>query len=146
MILFHIETQAVIVTNALENFENYAVVKQEESEMNLIEYVEEEYLEPIGYLQEDDVDIQDDEGSQYELVNSPDSVRHQNTIQSNAKRIKFEDNTEECSINCDFCGKTFGKKIYYNSNDSFTHLITVSCRSQRILSSSLSSYTFKDCN
>lgn len=111
IVLFNIETQAVIVTNALESFENYAVVKQEESEMNLIEYVEEEYLEPIGYLQEDDVDLQDDEGSQYELVNSPDSGRHQDTIQSNAKRIKFEDTTEECSINCDFCRKTFGKKL-----------------------------------
>lgn len=74
--------------------------------MNLIEYVEEEYLEPIGYLQEDDVDIQDEEGSQYELVNSPDSTRPQN---SNVKRIKFEDNTEDCIMNCDYCGKTFGK-------------------------------------
>lgn len=77
--------------------------------MNLIEYVEEEYLEPIGYLQEDDVGIQDDEGSQYEVVNSPDSTRYQNTIQSNVKRIKFEDNTEECTISCDDCGKSFGK-------------------------------------
>ena len=116
IVLLYLETQAVIVTNALETYENYAVVKQEESEMNLIEYVEEEYLEPIGYLQEDDVDIQDDDGSQYEIVNSPDSNRHQNTIQSNVKRIKFEDNTEESTINCDYCGKTVGKLPYYKRN------------------------------